>query len=82
MKKLSYIDQRELDALPDRMAALDAEIEDLNARLGAPDFFAKDAAGFTAAAARLEAANGELEAAEARWLELESLAEQLAGGVG
>jgi ATP-binding cassette subfamily F protein uup len=64
------------------MAALEGEIEGLNTRLGAADFFGKDAEGFTSAAARLEAAKAELDAAEQRWVELESLSESLAGGVG
>ncbi|MFB3053757.1 MAG: ABC-F family ATP-binding cassette domain-containing protein [Alphaproteobacteria bacterium] len=81
-RKLSYNDQRELDGLPDRMAALEGEIEGLDARLGAADFFTKDGEGFSRAAARLQAAKAELDAAEQRWVELESLAESLAGGVG
>ena len=81
-RKLSYNDQRELDGLPDRMAALEGEIEGLDARLGAADFFTKDGEGFSRAAARLQAAKAELEAAEQRGVELESLAESLAGGVG
>jgi ATP-binding cassette subfamily F protein uup len=81
-QKLSYKDQHELDGLPDRIAALEGEISGLNARLGAADFFKKDAEGFTSAAARLEAAKAELDAAEQRWVELESLAETLAGSVG
>jgi ATP-binding cassette subfamily F protein uup len=81
-RKLSYKDQRELDGLPDRMAALEGEIEGLNARLAAPDFFTRDAEGFSRAAGRLEAAKAELDAAEQRWVELESLRESLTGGVG
>ncbi|MEE8084964.1 MAG: ABC-F family ATP-binding cassette domain-containing protein [Alphaproteobacteria bacterium] len=81
-RKLGYNDQRELDGLPDKMAALEGEIEGLDARLAAPDFFTKDGEGFSRAAARLEAAKAELDAAERRWVALESLAESLAGGVG
>ena len=69
--KLSYNDQRRLEALPSLMEALEAEIESLNGRLGDPAFFAKDAEGFTQAAARLDAATAELGQAEARWLELD-----------
>ena len=68
--------------MPDRLVALEGEIAGLNARLAATDFFTKDAHGFTAAAARLEAAKAELDAAEQRWVDLESLAESLACGVG
>ncbi len=79
-RKLSYKDQRELDGLPEHIARLETEIESLNDRLAAPDFFAKDPDGFAEAAARLEAAKAELEAAEARWLELEDLRETLEAG--
>ncbi|MEE8084683.1 MAG: ABC transporter ATP-binding protein, partial [Alphaproteobacteria bacterium] len=64
------------------MAALEGEIEGLNARLAAPDFFTRDAEGFSRSAGRLEAAKAELDAAEQRWVALESLAESLAGGLG
>jgi len=79
-RKLSYKDQRELDGLPDGINELEAEIAGLNQRLAAPDFFVKDADGFAMAAARLEAAKAELEAAEARWLELEDLRESVEAG--
>lgn len=80
--KLSYKDQYELGCLPDRIMVLEGEIAELNKRLGAPDFFTKDAEGFTSAAARLEAAKVELDAAEQRWMELEFLSETLTGGAG
>ncbi|ASK28009.1 ATP-binding cassette domain-containing protein [Neisseria chenwenguii] len=37
--KLSYKEQRELDALPDEIAALEAEQSDLNTRLSNPEIF-------------------------------------------
>ena len=37
--KLSYKEQRELDALPDEIAALEAEQADLNAQLSDPEIF-------------------------------------------
>ncbi|MDX1486425.1 MAG: ABC-F family ATP-binding cassette domain-containing protein [Alphaproteobacteria bacterium] len=79
-RKLSYKDQRELDALPERMGALEAEIAELTSRLADPDLFAKDSEVFGRTAARLEAAKGELEDAEGRWLELEARREALAAG--
>jgi ATP-binding cassette subfamily F protein uup len=79
-RKLSYKDQRELDGLPEHIARLETEIESLNDRLAAPDFFAKDPDGFANAAGRLESAKAELEVAEARWLELEDLRETLEAG--
>jgi ATP-binding cassette subfamily F protein uup len=80
--KLSYKDQRQLDSLPSLISDLETEIEQLNRRLTDADFFTKDADGFTQAAARLEAAKTELNDAEARWLELESLRESFASETG
>jgi ATP-binding cassette subfamily F protein uup len=81
-RKLSYKDQRELDQLPGRMTGLEAEVAGLNQRLAAPDFFTKDPDGFACTAARLEEAKAELEQAESRWLDLETLREALeAGGI-
>ncbi|WP_411815086.1 hypothetical protein [Kingella oralis] len=37
--KLSYKEQRELDALPDEIAALEAEQAEINAALSQPDIF-------------------------------------------
>ena len=39
MAKLSYKEQRELDALPDEIAALETEQADLNAQLSDPEIF-------------------------------------------
>jgi ATP-binding cassette subfamily F protein uup len=76
--RLTYKDQRELDLLPERIAALETEIEDLTAKLGDNTFFERDRSAFDRAAARLEAARSELEAAETRWLELEERRDALA----
>ena len=69
-KKLSYKEQRELDALPDRIAALEREISDIEAAFADPTFFSRDPEGAAAANARLDPARAELDAAETRWLEL------------
>ena len=69
-KKLSYKEQRELDALPDRIAALEKEIAEIEAAFSDPAFYVRDPAGAAAANARLEPARAELDAAETRWLEL------------
>lgn len=78
--KLSYKDGRELAELPGRMDRLSAEIKALETALADPNLFGRDPAGFQAKTSRLEAAQGELGAAEERWLELETLREQLEGG--
>jgi ATP-binding cassette subfamily F protein uup len=75
--KLSFKDQRELDLLPGRIEALTAEIARLGEALHDPGLYARDPDGFARKSARLAAAEAEREAAEERWLELASLAEEL-----
>ena len=74
-KKLSYKEQRELDALPERIAALEAEQEQLNARITDPGFYAETADAIHAALARVEGLQAELLDAYARWDELDSRTE-------
>jgi len=76
--KLSYKDARELEELPGRMDKLHGEIAKLEAEINDPGLYARDRARFDKAAARLDAARAELEKAEERWLELETLREELA----
>ena len=73
-KKLSYKEQRELAALPDRIAALEKEISNIEAAFADPTFYSRDPSGASAANARLESARAELDAAETRWLELSEFA--------
>jgi len=76
--RLTYKDQRELDLLPERIAELETEIQNLETKLGDNAFFERDRAAFDRAAARLEEARVELEEAETRWLELEERRDALA----
>jgi ATP-binding cassette subfamily F protein uup len=69
-RKLSYKEQRELEALPGRIEALEGEIAGIEAALGDPALYAKDAARVAALTARLGPAKEELDAAETLWLEL------------
>jgi ATP-binding cassette subfamily F protein uup len=71
-KKLSYKEQRELDALPDRIHALETEERDLNTRVAGPEFYKESAEGIGATLARLETLHHELIDAYARWHELDS----------
>jgi len=72
-RKLSFNEQRELDVLPERIAAIEKEQTELHARLAAPSFY-KGAGGEVAKVnARLAALEQELEEAFQRWDELESL---------
>ena len=78
-KKLSYNDQRDLDALPARIEAVQTEIIQLEATLADPDFYGKDPEGFHAMNRALTEATTNLEAMEIRWLELEELKDSLEG---
>jgi ATP-binding cassette subfamily F protein uup len=71
-KKLSYNEQRELDALPTQIDALEAEQRELNARIAGPEFYKEGADAIAAALSRLDAVTSELDRAYARWNDLES----------
>ena len=73
VRKLTFNEQRELDGLPARIEALDAELARLTAELNAPDFYTRGAAAIGEAMQRVEAIPMELEAAYARWEVLEQL---------
>lgn len=62
-RKLSYKEQRELDTLPERMAALEAEQHAINARLADGKLYASDPALATQLAQRHAAIDDELLAA-------------------
>jgi ABC transport system ATP-binding/permease protein len=79
-RKLSYKEQRELEAqkhelseLPGRIEALEAEQHDLSAAMASPTFYQQDPAEITRAAARHKALEEDLSRAYARWEELEIL---------
>jgi ATP-binding cassette subfamily F protein uup len=78
--KLSFKDKHALETLPAKMTALEKEIAVLHEKLAGADFYTRDAKGFAAASAKLEAAQAELASSEERWLELEMLREELARG--
>ena len=71
-KKLSYNEQRELAALPDRIDALEKEIAAIEADLVAGKIYTSD---------RLAPAQAELEAAVERWAELEERVQSLKSNV-
>jgi ATP-binding cassette subfamily F protein uup len=75
--RLSYKEQRALDELPGRIAALEEEIAALGRSLADPQLYARDAARFGAAAARLQEARNELAQAEEDWLAVELKREEL-----
>jgi ATP-binding cassette subfamily F protein uup len=77
-RKLSYQDQRRLDALPEEIDQLLEEIKFIEQALGAPDFYQKDPAKFSKATTLLSDRREKLEAAEREWLALEEKREILA----
>lgn len=70
--KLSYKEQRELDGLPERIAALENEQKDAAARLEDGSIFVKDPSAGAALSERFEAIELELLEALERWEVLEA----------
>src|SRR5690606_17811157 len=71
-RKLGYREARELEQLPARIEQLETEIAARTAEMNAPDFYRQDSAAIVAANDALAALQAELDAAYARWTELES----------
>ena len=72
-RKKSYKEEREYEALPGRIAALEEEHRQLHAEAASADFYKAAPEHIRAVLARIERINGELEAALERWLELEAI---------
>ncbi|MEM9604774.1 MAG: ATP-binding cassette domain-containing protein [Pseudomonadota bacterium] len=70
--KLSYKDQRALDALPDQIDALETEQTRLQQTVNAPDSYQRDPDAWQAAVDRLEAIELELLDSLERWEQLEA----------
>jgi ATP-binding cassette subfamily F protein uup len=71
-KRLSYKDRRDLEALPERIEALEAEQGRLQAEMASPDFYRRPRQEIAQARERLTALEEELAAAYERWEALES----------
>jgi ATP-binding cassette subfamily F protein uup len=71
-KKLSYTEQRELEALPARIEALEAEQRALGQKIAGPEFYKEAAEVIKASLARVDELQKELTAVYARWDALES----------
>jgi ATP-binding cassette subfamily F protein uup len=71
-RKLSYKEQRELDALPGKIEQLDSELSELQAAIGAPGFYQRPHEQVNEALQRLQAVEEEVEVCYARWEALES----------
>jgi ABC transport system ATP-binding/permease protein len=79
-RKMTFRDKHALETLPKTIAALQTEAESLQARLDDPKFYARDRLAFEKASSDLGDLQRKIAAAEERWLELEILREELAGG--
>lgn len=72
-RKLSFKEERELEALPERITTLEAEQEQLHSTLADPEFYKNAGAEVARLNSRLEELEAELLAAYGRWEELEAL---------
>jgi ATP-binding cassette subfamily F protein uup len=73
-KKLSFAERKEWEALPARIEALEKELDAIHTRMGDPGFFREGADAIRAATERSQALPAEIEAAFARWAELDERA--------
>ena len=71
-KKLSYKDQRELDALPAQIEAFENEVEALQGQMAADDFYKQEKEIITEVQKQLEETQASLEHCYNRWEELEA----------
>jgi len=70
--KLSYKDQRELDALPARIEEIETELEDLNQKMSDPELYKESPGTITKIKDRTQALQLELDNAYQRWEALEN----------
>lgn len=78
-KKLSYKQKYALETLPEKMAALEAEIAALDAKMADPGFYAANPHRFNETAGEADVKRAELASLEEEWLELEMLREEIEG---
>jgi ATP-binding cassette subfamily F protein uup len=71
-RKLSYKEQRELEDLPQRIEALEAEQVQLHQKLAEPTFYRQAGPEISKVTNRLQELEAELQAAYARWGDLDS----------
>ncbi len=71
-RKLSYNERREFDALPDRISGLEQEDARLRTAIASPEFYKETKTEIERTLARVESLRAELDAAYARWDELDS----------
>jgi ATP-binding cassette subfamily F protein uup len=71
-KKLSYKDQRELEAMPALIESLEQRQQELEQTMAEPDFYQREHSQVQDVIARLAAVQEEMEAAFERWAELDA----------
>ena len=71
-RKLGFKEARELERLPARIEALESRMAELTAAMNDPAFYQRDSGAITAHNAQVADTQAELDAAYARWEELES----------
>ena len=74
VRKLTWKEERELEALPQKIEQLETEQSELHAAMAAPEFYKQDQAEITKTASLVEEIAAELETLMERWEELESIA--------
>jgi ATP-binding cassette subfamily F protein uup len=72
-RKLSFKEERELETIPDRIAALEEELETLHGTLADPGFYRTAGPEVVKLKGRLECIEKELDEAYKRWEELEAI---------
>ena len=70
-RKLGFKDARDLEQLPARIETLETRLATMTALMNDPAFYQRDAAAITAHNAALATAQADLDAAYARWAELD-----------
>ena len=72
-RRLSFKDQREFEALPATIESLEAEKAELERMIADPAFYQRSPDEVRGSLARLQSLGAEIDAAYARWAELEAL---------
>ncbi len=73
-RRLTYAEQRELETLPEQIAALEADLGQVHQEMAAPDFYKRPPEELVKANARLRSLEKEIADAYQRWELLESMA--------
>ena len=74
-RKIGYMEQRELEALPQKIETLEAEQQQLTATLSDPQFYKSETNAVAALNQRMQALEREIAEAYSRWEALESIAQ-------